>query len=422
MYEKLDNPFAEKYLVIAEKPSVARTIAYALGCREKKEGYTYNTLPPDIKRLLNSKNVTDHHAIIPTVMIRNTDLSVLRDDEKNILILIAARLVCATGKNHIYETVKAAFLCCGYTFTATGRNVKEAGWKAVENAMHIHCHAAKEDTNDSVVTGSEIQDLSSLYQGAQFAPVNTKVTDHWTQPPKQFTEDTLLHAMEVAGAAEMESDVDRKGLGTPATRAGIIEKLVISKYAVRNKRHIIVTEAGRQLISVLPDYLKSAKMTADWENQLLQIERGQYSRKAFLDGITQMIRRIIQDCQQLDDDERNRFGGQNKTNAGRPERESLGKCPLCGSPVYEGDKVFYCSDKNCHFILWKENRFLTRMRICLDDGMVKDLLANGRTHVKDLYSQKKDKFFSADLLMEWKDGKARFSLDFTNASTGRNGS
>lgn len=391
---------------------------------------------PDVRRLLNSKKVTDHHAIIPTVRIRNSDLSQFSTEEKNILILIAARLICACGKNWVYENVKASFYCGGYTFTAAGRSVKEEGWRAVEAAMRRYCRIGSDADQTGDKSGHEIgaadgtgapgaddenrdadlQDLSTLYQGAQFLSVKTKVTDHWTRPPRQYTEDTLLHAMETAGASEMEDDVERKGLGTPATRASIIDKLVASNYITRSKRQLIATEAGKQLVAALPEYLKSAQMTADWENRLLQIERGQYSSQAFMDGITQLINRMLQDCRQLDESERKRFAGNDNTggrnHSGRPGRESLGKCPVCGSPVYEGTKNFYCADKNCRFVLWKQNHYLDRMRTSLDTRMARDLLENGRAHVKDLYSVKKDKYFAADLLMRWEDGMAKYSLDF----------
>ncbi|MBQ9032870.1 MAG: hypothetical protein IJ106_15695, partial [Parasporobacterium sp.] len=355
----------------------------------------------DTCRLLNSKKVSDHHAIIPTVEIRNTDLSELKKEEWNILVLAAARLLCASGKPHVYEAVKATFLCCGYSFTASGKTVKDDGWKAIWEAMKKQCLADEGDTDrkTSAGAGSDTsdenagdQDLSSLYQGAQFPSADTKVSEHWTQPPKRYTEDTLLSAMERAGSSDMEADVERKGLGTPATRASIIDKLIQSGYAVRKKKQVIATDAGRQLISVMPEYLKSAKMTADWENQLLMIERGQYDSRSFMDGITGMLQRMLEECRQIDGDERNRFGT-------HKERENIGICPVCGAPVYEGKQNFYCSNRDCRFVLWKENRYLERMQKKLDAGMAKDLLAKGRTRVKDLYSAKKDKLFTADLLM-----------------------
>ena len=385
-------------------------------------------LMPDTRRILDSGKVTDHHAIIPTVEIGKAGTAKCREDEKKILALIASRLICAVSAPHVYESVRASFLCCGYTFSASGMSVKEEGWKAADTAMRRKLNAETEnkDSGEENPAG-RFQDLSSLYQGAQFADPGTKVTEHWTQPPKAYTEDTLLLAMEKAGTPEMESGVEKKGLGTPATRAGIIEKLVRSGYAERSRKQLSVTESGKMLVQVLPDYLRSAKMTADWENQLLMIERGQYEPAAFMAGIQQLVCRMVDDCRQIDDTEKTRFagtagqdpsGGRTKNTENREgrnagsQRQSPGKCPVCGSPVYEGQKNFYCSDRSCRFTLWKENRFLDRLRTRLDEDKVKDLLACGRTTVKDLYSIKKDKTFTADLLMEWKDGRATYSLDF----------
>ena len=218
--------------------------------------------------------------------------------------------------------------------------------------------------------------------------------------------------MEKAGVSDMEADVERKGLGTPATRAGIIDKLVSSKYVSRNKRQLIATEAGRQLIEILPAYLTSPKMTADWENQLLMMERGEQDRQSFMGGITQLISQMLQECRQISDDDKQRFSASGETIQGNHTRGGVGKCPVCGSPVYEGDKTFYCSDRDCSFVLWKHNHYLDRLRTALNSTIVQDLLEKGRTTVKNLYSVKKDSYFTADLLMEWKDNKAAYSLEF----------
>ena len=391
-------------------------------------GYAGSSGKPDVKRILDSKKVSDHHAIIPTIMVRNADLSERSGDEIKVLTLIAARLLCSIGKRHVYESVKASFLCCGYTFTASGKNIKNMGWKETEAAMLRHWkdsveNAGRKKPGDSMDEGQaadekdpDSQDLSSLYRGAQFVSPQTKVTEHWTQPPKEYTEDTLLHAMETAGASEMEDGVERKGLGTPATRASIIDKLTSSGYIQRSGRHLTATDAGRQLAAALPEYIRSPRMTADWENMLLQVERGQYDSHAFMDGITQMVCRLVQDCRELGEEEKKRFGvhAEIAGDDGGSGRESLGNCPVCGSPVYEGSRVFHCADKDCSFVLWKKNRFLDRVKTTLTVSMVKDILAGGRTHVRGLYSSKKDKYFSADLVMKWVDGRASYRLEFPN--------
>lgn len=407
--------------------------------------YTPPPAQPDVRRLLDSKKVSDHHAIIPTVMVRNADLSKCTAEQEKILILIAARLLCASGNRHVYESIRASFFCCGYTFTATGKSVKEEGWKAVDAAMRRHCHADPEretdggsepasgssrgksvqsasgkhtPTSSGKTEDSGEQDLSSLYQGARFTAADTKVTEHWTKPPAAYTEDTLLHAMETAGITETEKEVERKGLGTPATRAAIIDKLASSGYMVRDKSHLFATDSGKKLVDILPDYLKSAQMTADWENRLLEIERGKSDRSFFMGDIRQMVQRIVQDCRQISPEERARFGSCQPEKGGG-ERASIGKCPVCGKPVYEGEKVFYCSDRNCSFVLWKRNRYLDKMRTSLNDAMAKDLLEKGRTHARNLYSPGKDKYYSADLVMEWVDNRASYRLEFPNGRTSK---
>ena len=226
---------------------------------------------------------------------------------------------------------------------------------------------------------------------------------HYTSPPKMFTEDTLLAAMETAGNKEFDSETEKKGLGTPATRANIIEKLVSSGYAERKGKQILPTMAGCELIHVMPENLKSASLTAEWENQLLMMEKGKIQEDGFMDGIVSMITEILSVCRAIPEEERKRF---------QTAREVLGKCPVCGSDVYEGKTNYYCSDRNCPFALWKANRFLESMKKSMDKKMAVELLKKGRTHVKGLYSQKKDSKFDADLVLGVEDGKARFSLEF----------
>ena len=218
-----------------------------------------------------------------------------------------------------------------------------------------------------------------------------------------FTEDTLLAAMETAGNKEFDSETEKKGLGTPATRANIIEKLVASGYAERKGKQILPTVAGCELIHVMPENLKSASLTAEWENQLLMMEKGKIQEDEFMNGIVSMINEILSLCRAIPEEERNRF---------QTAREVIGKCPVCGSDVYEGKTNYYCSDRSCPFALWKSNRFLESMKKSMDKKMAVELLKKGRTHVKGLYSKKKDSKFDADLVLGVEDGKARFSLEF----------
>ncbi len=373
--------------------------AMTAGCRKMFPFLDKPGAGEDISRMLDSKKVSDHHAIIPTGELMKAGLAGCSEEEAKILALTAVRLMCAVGKPHVYESTKASFLCCGYPYTAAGRSVKENGWREVYEAF-------RKEYNPEEKKEEVPQDLSSLYQGQSFPSVKTNVTEHWTTPPKHFTEDTLLLAMERAGNKDMDAEVEKKGLGTPATRAAIIEKLVSSRYAVRKDRQIIITEAGKLLVSAMPEYLRSPKMTADWENLLLQMEKGKYRKEEFLKGIREMVERIVTDCRQMDVSEKERFRELS------PKKEEIGKCPVCGSPVREGKKNFYCSNRDCSFVLWKESRFLETMKGSITAETARQLLSGGRARMTNLYSYRKNRYFTADLLMEWKNDRAEYSLSF----------
>lgn len=215
--------------------------------------------------------------------------------------------------------------------------------------------------------------------------------------------------METAGRGDFERDTEKKGLGTPATRAGIIEKLVSSGYAARKGRQIIPTPEGMELVAVMPEYLKSALMTAEWENGLLCMEKGELDSKDFMEGITELVGEILEGCRKIPESELGRFR----------RKESIGSCPLCGAEVYEGKKNFYCNNRECPFALWKENRYLSGMKKKIEKKMAKELLKTGRSHAKDLYSAKKDQTFAADIVMKAEDGRIDFSLAFPKREEGK---
>ena len=269
--------------------------------------------------------------------------------------------------------------------------------------MKAYCRTDAPEEDDK---GIETK-MPELHEGDVITAVDSVVTDHWTKPPQHFTEASLLSAMERAGAKEMDDDVERKGLGTPATRASMIEKLISGGYLMRKKKQLLPTDEGKLLISIVPDYLKSASMTAEWENRLLAMERGQESPEQFMEDIIAQLRYTLQECRAVPEEARNQF---RKKKA--EDREPIGTCPVCGQPVFEGTKVFFCSNTECSFCLWKDNRFLAGMRKKLTKEMAVDLLTDGRTFVEGLYSRKKNKTFSADLVMEIKDGKPAFALEF----------
>lgn len=241
-----------------------------------------------------------------------------------------------------------------------------------------------------------------MEQGMVLPVVRAEKKQGFTSPPKVYTEDTLLSAMETAGNKEFEKDTEKKGLGTPATRAAILEKLVSSGYVQRKGKQIIPTEDGVAAIHNIPDYLKSASMTAEWENDLLRMERGEIKPHDFMQGIHGLLDKMLADLRQI------------PTVAAVPyyNKVSVGSCPVCGNPVHESKLSFCCADRSCKFALWKESRYLSNMRKTLDKKMAVDLLKKGRTHVKDFYSVKKDKTFAADLVMRVEDGRAQYSLEF----------
>ena len=352
---------------------------------------------PDVNRVMNNKKVTDHHAIIPTVELADTDLTHLREWEQKILFLIAVHMIEATERNHIYTETEVTIKCQDENFKTKGKVVNQMGWKLYEECFKNKDGLAMENPEDS-----EKDRIPKVVPEQVFYNVFAKKTEHFTSPPKPYSEDTLLAAMETAGNKEFDEDTEKKGLGTPATRASIIEKLVNSQYVVRKGKHILPTEDGKILIEILPDFLKSASMTAEWENQLLDMEKGRIEPEQFMTGIQNMISMMLNGCSCIPDEETRRF----------QSRESIGTCPVCGSLVYEGKSNFYCSNRECQFVLWKENKYLEKMQKKIDKRMAAELLKNGRVTIKDLYSAKKNMYFEADLLIDVSGERINFSLEF----------
>ena len=324
---------------------------------------------PDIKRVLNSKKVTDHHAIIPTMEIAKADLAALPEMERKILSLVANRLLCATGEKHLYETVKAELSCGGYTFAASGKSVLKNGWKDFEDAF-------KRSFKTTEDKEQEDKKLPELSEGQTFDGVQTKISEHYTTPPKHFTEDSLLSAMERAGNEDMSDDVERKGLGTPATRADIIEKLVKDGFVKREKKQIIPTEDGMKLITVLPDVVKSPKLTADWENALTLVAKGEMEREDFMADIETMVSDLIHTYHEVSDEQKKMFA---------QEQKVLGKCPNCGGDVVKGKYGAFCKNK-CGMNVSRI------MGVSLSDEQVESLLAGKKTLLKGLTSKAGKKY------------------------------
>ena len=344
----------------------------------------------DVSCVINNSKVTDHHAILPTMQGAKCNKAKLSETKQKILSLIIWKLVRAVQPSFIYEDVLVTVCCQGRNFTAKYKDVLQPGYTAKPVPL-----VEPEKNKDASLP-------NDLEQGMVIPVVRAEKKQGFTSPPKVYTEDTLLSAMETAGNKEFEKDTEKKGLGTPATRAAILEKLVSSGYVQRKGKQMIPTEDGVAAIRNIPDYLKSASMTAEWENNLLRMERGEIKPHDFMQGIHGLIDKMLADLRQI------------PTVAAAPHHNkvSVGSCPVCGNPVHESKLSFCCADRSCKFALWKESRYLANMRKTLDKKMAVDLLKKGRTHVKDFYSAKKDKTFAADLVMRVEDGRAQYSLEF----------
>ena len=325
---------------------------------------------PDIKRILNSKKVTDHHAIIPTMEIIKQDLKAIPESEMKILSLCANRLLCATGEKHIYNSTKAVITCNNTVFKVSGKEVWKNGWKEFEDFFK-NSYKTAEDKSDA----EEEKKLPELREGMMIAVEQTKVSEHFTQPPKHYTEDSLLSAMERAGVEDMGDEVERKGLGTPATRADIIEKLVKDGFVKREKKQMIPTEDGMKLITILPDVVKSPKLTADWENELTLVSKGEVAAEQFMSGIEAMVTDLVKTYHSVSDEHKAMFG------TGKGGQEVLGKCPKCGADVVRGKFGAYCTGK-CGMNVGKA------LGVTLSDTQVKSLLQGKKILVKGLKGKK----------------------------------
>ena len=363
-------------------------------------------LSPQFGRVLNSKKVSDHHAIVPTMEFVQRGFDGLTEGEKKLLSLVCCKLLCAVAAPHVYEAVTATFTCAGNTFTAKGKTILTPGWKELDRRFKA---SFKTDADDTAPEPA--RELPQITEGQTFDKVTAAVTEHFTAPPKSYTEDTLLSAMENAGKDGIPDEAERKGLGTPATRAAIIEKLVAAGFVERKKLkkavYLIPTQIGNSLITVLPEQLQSPLLTAEWEHKLKQVERGELDTDAFLGGITAMLTELTRSYRVVP-------GAEVLFPSGR---EVIGRCPRCGSDVTESKKGFFCERSDCKFGLWRDNKFLTAKRITLDKQMVTALLERGRVRVDDVYSEKTGKRFSTDLLLEDDGVRSSYRFDFGKEGT-----
>ena len=358
---------------------------------------------PDIDWVTDDSKVTDHHAIIPTVEIARTDLSELPSGERDVLTLIAVRLLCATTQANRFEAVTAMLDCQRYTFTAKGKTILQSGWKEVERIHRMSIRQSETEHREN-----EDAALPVLKEGQTFETVSASLREGKTSPPKHYTEDTLLSAMETAGAEDMPEDAERKGLGTPATRAATLEKLVSAGFVERKKKQLIPTKKGRNLIAVLPDNIKSPILTAEWESMLKQVEHGELSATSFMDQIADMSRTLVKEHTAPEERFADLFPSSRET-----AHEAVGVCPRCGAPVYEGKKGFFCNNRECCFALWKDNRFFSSKKKSITKSVAAALLKEGRISMSGLYSEKTGKTYDAEVILDDTGGKyVNFKLEF----------
>lgn len=360
---------------------------------------------PLVEAMISDKDVSDHHAIIPTMEIEKADIKALPLGERNLFLLICCKLLCASAEPYMYEAVTATFDCGGYSFAAKGKRILSEGWREIDRIFRAFLKEKPADGD-----GDTLPDFT---EGQTFDGAEVAVTEHFTQPPKPYTEDTLLSAMENAGKDDIPDEAERKGLGTPATRAAIIEKLVVAGFVERKGKSLIPTKAGINLVTVLPEPLTSPMLTAEREQKLTEIAKGGADPDTFMGGIRTMVQEIVSTYSCISEDGKKPFA---------PEKEVIGTCLRCGQPVYEGKKNFACSDRSCGFVLWKNDRFWTSRKKELTKKMATDLLKKGRTNVKGMWSEKKQAAYDAAVILDDTGGKyINFKLEFPKRKEDVNG-
>ena len=393
LYEKklLTYPRTDStYLTDDMGETAASTAAMLCGKLAFMEGAEFS---PDVSRVLDSRQVSDHQAIIPTMELAKADLAALPESERNILTLAGARLLFAAAEPHTYEVVTAVFSCAGGEFTAKGKTVLCMGWKDLERRYRATLKK-KPDTDDE--ENALALDAPPFAEGQSFDRPAVKVTAHDTTPPKQHTEASLLSAMERAGNGDTDPDAERRGLGTPATRAAVIEKLVKSGFVERKGKQLIPTGDGSGLVAILPDVLTSPQLTAEWENTLTQIAKGKADAGGFMRGIEAMARELVQAHPNISDADKARF---------KEDKPVIGKCPRCGGSVYEGRKNYYCENRDCAFTMWKNDRFFEERKTAFTPKIAAALLKGGKARVKKLYSPKTGKTYDGLVLLADTGGK-----------------
>jgi len=389
LYEKrlLTYPRTDsQYLTEDMGQTVQHLVSDLLGLLPFAQGLA---LTAEVGRVLNSKKVSDHHAILPTSEFAKQGFTGLAESECKLMNLVCSKLLCAIAAPHEYETVTAVFSCAGNELTAKGKTVLVPGWKEIDQRFRSTMKADGEEEAESLNT------LPELAEGQSFRVTST-VSEHFTSPPKAYTEDTLLSAMERAGAEDMPEEAERKGLGTPATRAAILEKLVQMGFVQRKGKQLVPTKDGINLAVVLPESLTSPVLTAEWENRLTEIAKGNADADEFMAEIEAQVRQLVKTYSCISADKQNLF---------QSERVIIGKCPRCGENVYEGKKNFYCGNRGCQFVMWKNDRFFEQRKKAFTPKIAAALLKNGKAKIKGLYSEKTGKIYDATVLLADTGGK-----------------
>ncbi|WP_044960767.1 type IA DNA topoisomerase [Faecalibacterium prausnitzii] len=399
-YPRTDSRYLTSDMA-ASLPELVRLTAGALPFAAGME------LACDAGAVINDKKVTDHHAVIPTRNLQNADLSGLPAGERAVLELVSLRLLCAVAEPHTYSETSVTVECAGAEFTAKGKTVKQPGWRALDAAYRVTLKNAEPDKD----TGDKA--LPELSEGQTLPLSDVTVKEGKTTPPKHFTEDTLLSAMETAGKDDMPEDAERQGLGTPATRAGILEKLVSVGFLERKKSkktvQLMPSKDAVSLITVLPEQLQSPLLTAEWEHRLSEIERGELSPEDFMGGICAMLRELVETYQVIKGTEY----------LFTPPREVIGKCPRCGGEVAELQKGFFCQNEGCKFAIWKNNKWWAAKKKQPTKALVTALLKDGRARVTGLYSEKTGKTYDATVVLEDDGRYANFKLEFDQRKGGK---
>ena len=339
-------------------------------------------------QVCNSGKVTDHHAVVPTKSAATADLSALPLGEREVLRLVSLALLRAVCPPYRYAETAVVVECAGHTFSAKGKVLLDAGWRAYAELP---------------------QDVSlpdGLTEGAALPVAAVRVKTGKTAPPKHFTEDSILASMETAGAGDMPEDVERRGIGTPATRAAILEKLVASGLVERKKAKkitsLLPTQAGSSLVTVLPEALQSPLLTAEWEQRLGEVERGTLAPEDFMDGIAALVRDLVRDYQPVSGWEV----------LFPSDRETVGPCPRCGGAVTESKKGFFCENRECRFVLWKDSKFFSAKKKQLTKSVAASLLKDGRVKLTGCWSEKTGKTYDATAILEDDGERTNYKLVF----------